>query len=361
MITPTHLTFSQTFYLTTCIFWSSPASPIGAFVAGLASFLPDFDTRVSLPGRLLPWLSEWIHEHFGHRSITHSFLVQIVTWITFYFLVRYDQMTLHIAIAIASGFFSHICADMLTKTGVFFWWPNRRYRCVAWKNGDYRVKVKENGELLWSIVMAILCVPLFYAAQTERGASGIIRYALGDIEMAVQEYQKSRGFHQWFLKLNGTSNQNLERINGKFYIIAVKNENTFYLLSNEGETITASTSVTGDWFVSKAILEKDSVEKNTTQVFKKERIEFEKLIDALNIVTKESVHCFVTGSLTTEDKQGNMVHHNLIFTTIKNMPKAIYYHLNPASKTLPQLPDTIFKNMTSNFYNQPYFWSDEPP
>jgi hypothetical protein len=42
-------------------------------------------------------------------------------------------------------------------------------------------------------------------------------------------------------------------------------------------------------------------------------------------------------------------------------PTDCRYDLNPASKTLPQLPDTIFKNMTSNFYNQPYFWSDEPP
>jgi len=190
MIAPSHISFSQTFYLASCIFWSSPATPMGAFIAALACFIPDFDTSASLPGRLLPHVSEWIHAQFGHRSVTHAFLPQFLLWIIFYFLVSSNHLSMDIAIAIAAGWFSHSAADMLTKTGVFFWWPSRRYRCVAWKNPRFRVEVMSLGEWWWSMAMFIIAIPLFMAAQTETGASGIIKHALGDIQLAVQEYQR---------------------------------------------------------------------------------------------------------------------------------------------------------------------------
>jgi hypothetical protein len=47
MIALSHISFSQTFYLASCRFWSSQATSIGAFTAALA-FIPDFDTRASL-------------------------------------------------------------------------------------------------------------------------------------------------------------------------------------------------------------------------------------------------------------------------------------------------------------------------
>lgn len=148
MIAPSHISFSQTFYLASCIFWSSPATPVGAFTAALASFIPDFDTRLSLPGRILPWLSDWIHAQFGHRSITHAFIPQLALWIILYLTVTSNGIPKDIAIAIAAGWFSHSCADMLTKTGVVFWWPFSRVRCVSWKNPRYRVDVTSTGEWL---------------------------------------------------------------------------------------------------------------------------------------------------------------------------------------------------------------------
>ena len=325
MIAPSHITFSQTFYLASCIFWSSPATPMGAFIAALACFIPDFDTRASLPGRLLPHVSEWIHAQFGHRSITHAFLPQLSLWIIFYFLVYYHNLSIDIAIAIAAGWFSHSAADMLTKTGVFFWWPSRRYRCVAWKNPRFRVEVMSLGEWWWSMAMFILAIPLFMAAQTETGASGIIKHALGDIQLAVQEYQRYKGKNAWYLDIEGTSNNDLKRIDGRYYVVDVKSESAFYIQDTQGQTVTVSNATTSDWFVSSAILEKGEPELTHTINLKKNEIERDKLITALETVTKSN-KCFITGKLATENKAGDIEAKKLEYVSISNLPDAVRYH-----------------------------------
>lgn len=325
MIAPSHISFSQTFYLASCIFWSSPATPLGAFIAALACFIPDFDTRTSLPGRMLPWLSEWIHAQFGHRSVTHAFLPQAILWIILYALVSHRHLSMDIAIAIAAGWFSHSSADMLTKTGVFFWWPSRRYRCVAWKNINYRVEVMSLGEWWWSAAIFAIAIPLFFAAQTEQGAGGIIRYALGDIQLAVQEYQKFKGENAWYLNIEGRSNTDLKRIDGRYYIIDVKSESAFYIQDTQGKTVTVSNAATNDWYVSNAILEKGETEHTTTYQLQKDELDSTKLITALEKVTNSN-KCFISGKLAAENITGDIEHHKLEYVTISNLPKALRYH-----------------------------------
>ncbi len=56
------------------------------------------------------------------------------------------------------------------------------------------------------MTMFAIGIPLFFAAQTEQGAAGIIRHALGDIQLAVQEYQKYKGENAWYIDVEGRSN-----------------------------------------------------------------------------------------------------------------------------------------------------------
>ena len=351
MITPTHITFSQTFYLASCIFWTSPASPMGAFVAALASFIPDFDTRVSIPGRLIPNVSEWIHQHFGHRSITHAFIPQAIAWFILYLTVVYGYLEMNIALAIAAGWFSHSCADMLTKTGVFFWYPSRKYRCVAWKNPNFRCEVMSIGEWWWSIVLFIIAVPLFFGAMTEQGAGGIIRYALGDIELAVQEYQRYKGSHEWFLEIEGTSNDDLKRIDGKYYVVDVKSGTSFFISDSEGGTVTVSGSATEDWFVSSAILKKGGPEATTVIHLKKNEVKPSELLESFDFVTKSKL--FISGELSSESLNGEIKRHSFDFVTKSKLPDGERYHALNLKLIFKHAPDVIIPELEIK--------SDPPP
>lgn len=324
MITPTHLTFSQTFYLASCILWTSPVTSTGVFIAALASLIPDLDTHVSLPGRIVPHFSEWIHQHFGHRSITHAFVPQVIVWFIMYVFVINNYMDVNVAIAVAAGWFSHSCADMLTKTGIYFWYPSRRYRCVAWKNPRFRVEVMSYGEWWWSCTMFVIAIPLFFGAKTEQGAGGIIRYALGDIQLAVQEYQRYKGSHEWFLEIEGSNNDSQRRVDGEYYVIDVKNSNTFFISNSNNETVTVSDASTEDWFVSFAILKKGKSEATTVVHLKKDEVTYQEFIKAFELFSDYKL--FITGKLAVENTIGNIEHHNIDLITLSNLPEGERYH-----------------------------------
>jgi len=181
------------------------------------------------------------------------------------------------------------------------------------------------GEWWWSMAMFIIAIPLFMAAQTETGASGIIKHALGDIQLAVQEYQRYKGKNAWYLDIEGTSNNDLKRIDGRYYIIDVKSESAFYIQNTQGQTVTVSSATTSDWFVSSAILEKGEPELTHTINLKKNEIDSSQLITAFETVTKSN-KCFITGKLATENKVGDIEAKKLEYVSISNLPDAVQYH-----------------------------------
>lgn len=67
MLTPTHLVCGATSYLII-----GDADVLG--LAAVTSLAADVDTRQSLAGRVLPFLSSPIAFRFGHRTLMHSVL-----------------------------------------------------------------------------------------------------------------------------------------------------------------------------------------------------------------------------------------------------------------------------------------------
>jgi len=298
--------------------WGVAITPLGALIALISCLIPDLDTPQSIIGRLFPIPSDWINKEFGHRSITHSLLIQIFIWLILSVLVKLNLISLNTAIAIASGWFSHSCADMITKTGIFFFWPSRSYRCIAWHNPNFRVETMGYGEWAWSMTMFIIAIPLFVIAIGGQGATGVIHYALGDIGMAVNEYQTKKGLNAFYLDVEGTDNKTLNRIDGKYYVIDVKSESAFVLLDGN-DTVIASNNSTGDWFISYATLEQGNPERTKVIELKKEEITAENLLNALdNVIANRKA--FITGKFATEDNKGNIEHHSFDYATLSNLP-----------------------------------------
>ena len=323
MTTPSHLSFSQLFYYLSGIFWGILITPQGAFIATISSLIPDLDTRQSIIGKAFPLVSNWINEKFGHRSITHSLIIQVIVWLILAVLVRLDYITDNTAIAIASGWFSHSCADMITKSGVCFFWPSRT-RCVSWSNTKLRIETMGLGEWLWSITMFIISIPLFLVAIGGQGATGVVSYALGDIKMAVNEYQTRKGLNAFYLDVQGTDNKTLNRIDGKYYIIAVKSESSFVLLDGNS-TVVASNSSSGDWFISYATLEQGNPERTHIIDLKKTEIDSDNLLSALDDVIGRR-KAFITGKLAVEDNKGKIEHYPLNYVTESNLPIGKTFH-----------------------------------
>lgn len=117
-----------------------PAIP-EALVALGAAMLPDLDSRQSYIGRIVPPLSSWIGNRFGHRTITHALLPQLLLLTLAWLLLPTGYL-----IALAAGWVSHSVADMMTKSGVCWFWPSLA-RCVLPGNPRYRMEVLGGGEL----------------------------------------------------------------------------------------------------------------------------------------------------------------------------------------------------------------------
>lgn len=87
------------------------------------SIFPDIDINNSEIGFIFRPISYELEEHFGHRSITHSFLFLGISSLLFFIL--FPDYVIYVIIAL----FSHVFLDMLTYTGTKLLWP-LNYRFV---------------------------------------------------------------------------------------------------------------------------------------------------------------------------------------------------------------------------------------
>ena len=100
------------------------ASPLDPAMLGLAvagSLLPDIDHPKSWVGRRVRPLSTGIARLVGHRGITHS-MIAVAALILLAQHAGYHRAAIS---AVAIGYLSHLCADMLTPAGVPLAWPSR--------------------------------------------------------------------------------------------------------------------------------------------------------------------------------------------------------------------------------------------
>lgn len=85
----------------------------------VGSLIPDIDHPQGKLGRVLPFISHPISSIFGHRTLTHSLLFLVGTWLLFLFTNFSGALEMGILIGIAS----HIILDSVTKDGVKLFYP----------------------------------------------------------------------------------------------------------------------------------------------------------------------------------------------------------------------------------------------
>jgi inner membrane protein len=255
MLTPTHLVFGQTAYLAACVVAAHPPAPEEAAVALLGAALPDLDSRASYIGRILRLTSGMLEQYFGHRSFTHSLLLQVLAGLLAWWLLPGG-----FALALLAGWVGHAWADMMTKAGVAWFWP-ARIRCVLPGNPDFRMDVGKGGELAFLLVVALLGVVLMPLAATGKGTAGLIRGAIGDLETVRRHYDRDKGDVRFAVVVKGRDNLDHTDISGTYPIIGPWRETGLILDTDAGPRSLCAGSAC-NWYSSHAELAKGEARRS---------------------------------------------------------------------------------------------------
>lgn len=274
MITPTHLVAAQTSYLACCVATAQTPVLNEALLACLAGLIPDIDKRQSYIGRLLPFISIPFEYWFGHRTFSHSLLFQGIIIIPAFYFLPFGY-----ALALAAGLISHAAIDMMTESGVAWFYPSR-VRCVIPGNPRYRMSVMSQGELIFLIIIATAGPVFMHLAKLEQGTAGLIQTALGRIESARQQYDAEKGSHAWVLKLEGRDNRSFADVSGRYQIIGAWGESGF-MIETESGSKTVCLNQNCNWYADHAVLIKGEAETTTTTTIKAEQLSVHSLVNAL--------------------------------------------------------------------------------
>lgn len=108
-----------------------------------ASLLPDIDHPGTLIGRLFYPLAKFISTKVGHRTFTHS----VFFWLGIVALVRIVELAYAseaiYSVIVFYAILSHDVFDMVTKTGVAFFYPFSTRPCVLPGNPDMRMRTSD--------------------------------------------------------------------------------------------------------------------------------------------------------------------------------------------------------------------------
>ncbi len=275
MLLPTHLVGGQVFFLSGCIIAGHVPTPVEAVLAMLSAALPDLDKRSGLVGRVVPSLSAWLEYRFGHRTLTHSLLVQVLVA-----AVGYLFLPLGYGLALSCGLVSHAFLDLLTPAGVAWLWPSP-VRCVMPGNPRYRAENMGKGELGVLCVLVLLAFPLQRLAQAGQDLSGLIRSAIGDLAAARKYYDQEKGSFAFRLDVKGRDNTTLAVIAGEYSVMAGFQESGFLLDTPEGVKTLCRTSGC-DWHAEHTVLISGQPQQSTSFSFQAKTLSWEQLRVALS-------------------------------------------------------------------------------
>lgn len=131
------------------------SSPLLIGVCVFASLLPDIDHPSTIIGRVIPFLSRWINERYGHRTITHSLLFVLVSTVVVSFINSFLLID-GLVLVFFLGIFSHVLFDMMTVSGVLFLYPFSKLLFVMPDNPSYRFRVNDRSSEM--MIMAFFLV-----------------------------------------------------------------------------------------------------------------------------------------------------------------------------------------------------------
>lgn len=121
------------------------------------SILPDIDEPRSFIGRKFPLVSHIVGFSFTHRGFTHFFLFPILFFLSGFILFPYHNVIAIYCFAIGFGVFIHQIGDMLTVSGIpYYFFPISSIKAVLLPK-MFRFKT---GGIIEKIIFIFILLPL---------------------------------------------------------------------------------------------------------------------------------------------------------------------------------------------------------
>ncbi len=166
MRAPNHIAGGIVFTGIFCSFWNINifSNPWYLSLTVFSSLLPDIDHSRSIIGKMFLPISRYLDRNFGHRTITHSIIFALATYLLVYLISAFSLKDMNFPMIFIFALSSHLIFDMLTVQGVPLFYPFKRNPCVIPGNPDLRLNSKLGTEtIIFSvfIIMLYFCMPLF--------------------------------------------------------------------------------------------------------------------------------------------------------------------------------------------------------
>ena len=191
--------------------FSSPWLVLTTIVAAL---LPDIDHPKSIVGRLVKPISRWLNRHYGHRTITHSAFVLILSTVVFSLFEKVIADQTSLSLTFFYSYLSHLLLDMMTLQGVPLLYPFFRNPFVLPANPRFRLRTgdmkAETIIFCTFITLSIFLRPLF-----QNGFWTSYNRLFGTLKHLSAEFSRSDDL----LEVAYTARKGSESIQGKGYCI----------------------------------------------------------------------------------------------------------------------------------------------
>ena len=221
--TLTYLLFAIIVYLALSLLAQGPADPILFIPVCIGALLPDLDSRQSLIGRLLPFISRWLETHSRHCQEWHTLGANVAVALVTAPLM--SVIGLHAWALIPVGFLSHLVLDMLQPQGIMLFWPLSRTRYLILR----RLAESPDGAAKRSLAIALVVVAaiLFPLADVRRPPPPPI--SVPSFESAMERYLSLRGRSLVFADVDGTWQATGRRVSARFEILDAANQSFIML------------------------------------------------------------------------------------------------------------------------------------
>jgi inner membrane protein len=241
----TYLLFAVVLYLSLTVLLRRSADLVLLIPVCIGALLPDLDSRDSLLGRLLPFVSRRLEVRFGHLEGWHSLAMNVfVALITtpLILLVGVQAWSL-----ISLGFSSHLLLDLLTPQGIMLFWPVTRTRFNIFHG--FVDSAGSLAERRLATALAILAALLVMIRQPSPPAAPVPSY-----EETLQRYYSMRGNNLMYAYVEGSWQATGLRMSGWLEILNAADASFIMLDRYDGRVFTAGRSAEDDLYLNRVTL-----------------------------------------------------------------------------------------------------------
>ena len=245
----TYVLFASVLYLAIQGLLNQPVDPVLFIPLCIGAVLPDLDSRDSLPGRLIPWISRRLGTRLGplkewHTPAAAAFLALVTSPLGLLFGVQAWYL-------MPLGFLSHLLLDLLAPHGIMLLWPLRSTRY-----GVFGGVIRTPGcqaERVLAAGLAVLGLILLFTV--DLGRPDAPPAPAPSYAQTIERYYSIRGQNQVFAYIDGSWQISGLPISGWFEILNAREQSYVLLDRYSGKVFTGGRTREDNVYLNRVVLQ----------------------------------------------------------------------------------------------------------